>query len=343
MKTVKYFCDGNTAKGYVKFFEGNFEKISKIYGITSPSLKEVNEILLKVVSIFEKEEKELIYRAEHPDWLSGVIFPKKSLAVVDTQLFTDLTLTYELVLERDLKEKAQLLENEKKKYEENKQKAYEVYATALKVHDEWEKPFIKHMDFEKVNEHTTSVIEQLNLQPTGKKGLEKHRFLGAATHVGAVDHLLNQTHSVENRIFIKGRPGSGKSTYLKKLARAAIEAGYEVETYHCGFDPNSLDMIIIRELNICTFDSTAPHEYFPQRKGDTISDHYELFIDKDTDKKYKEEIVVIKNKYNHLMAEAKGYLAKAKEHLDTIEELLEVEVEVNEELINNFINAIKTN
>ena len=35
---------------------------------------------------------------------------------------------------------------------------------------------------------------------------------------------------------------------LKKLAKVAEEKGFDVEVYHCGFDPNSLDMVIVREL-----------------------------------------------------------------------------------------------
>lgn len=339
MRTIKYFCDGNTAKGYYKIIDGNLEGISKIYGVTSPSLKQTNKILSEIVQFYSSEEKELIYRADHPEWLSGVIIPQKRLAVVDTSIFSNVNLVSELVLVAKGQDGNEQLEEEKRKFHENKKKAYEIYATALKVHDEWEKPFIEHMDFEKVNKHTESVIKQLNLKPTGKKGLEKHRFLGAATHLGPVDHLLNQTDNVLNRIFIKGRPGSGKSTYLKKLARAAVEAGYEVETYHCGFDPNSLDMVIIRELNICTFDSTAPHEYFPCREGDTISDHYELFIDQKTDQKYEKEIEDISRRYTNLMAEAKAYLIKAKQNLDNIEELLQIEE--NEEIIQDFIKLIK--
>ena len=44
---------------------------------------------------------------------------------------------------------------------------------------------------------------------------------------------------------------------LKKLAKAAEEKGFEVEVYHCGFDPNSLDMVIVRELGFAIL--IAPH------------------------------------------------------------------------------------
>ena len=34
---------------------------------------------------------------------------------------------------------------------------------------------------------------------------------------------------------------------------------FDVEIYHCGFDPHSLDMVIVREVGIAIFDSTSPH------------------------------------------------------------------------------------
>src|SRR5690606_34119962 len=97
-------------------------------------------------------------------------------------------------------------------------------------------------------------------------------FFGAATPKGAVDYIQELTASLKRRIFIKGRPGSGKSTMLKKLAAAAESRGIAVQVFHCGLDPHSLDMLIFPELSTAIFDSTAPHEYDPNRGGDEILD-----------------------------------------------------------------------
>ena len=70
---------------------------------------------------------------------------------------------------------------------------------------------------------------------------------------------------------------------LKQIAAAGELHGFDLEIYHCGFDPHSLDMIIIRELGLAIFDSTAPHEYFPSRDGDEIIDMYGLLIAEGTD------------------------------------------------------------
>lgn len=338
MNTIKYFCDGNTARGYQKKIEGNLSGISTIFGITTLSMKKANEILLKIVKQLDQEEKELIYRADQPDWLAAIILPQKKIAIVHTVLFSDCLLTSELVFVEEPKNN-KLFYEEKQNFLFNKKRAYDLYDKALKIHDKWEKPYIEHMDFEKTNKYTKQFIEELHLQPKNKKGIEKHRYLGAATYLGSVDYLDDQTSAVKNRFFIKGRPGSGKSTHLKKIASAALEAGYEVETYHCGFDPNSLDMVIIRELDVCMFDSTAPHEYFPQRDGDLIVDHYELFIDQTVDATYEKELKDIAARYKQAVGDAKQYLIKAKQYLDQMEDLLDSQVD--ESLLEKFLNEIK--
>lgn len=56
---------------------------------------------------------------------------------------------------------------------------------------------------------------------------------------------------------MKGNSGSGKSTVLRKIAREAQDRGFEVEVYHCGFDPTSLDMVTLPELEVAMSDATG--------------------------------------------------------------------------------------
>ena len=61
------------------------------------------------------------------------------------------------------------------------------------------------------------------------------------------------------RIYIiKGGPGTGKSSFMRKVAEASEEKGYFVEYYYCSSDPESLDGIIIDD-RIVMLDGTAPH------------------------------------------------------------------------------------
>lgn len=94
-------------------------------------------------------------------------------------------------------------------------------------------------------------------------------FLGANTPKGFVsffDELYNPYKNGDTYI-IKGGPGSGKSTFMKKIARAFEERGFSSERVYCSSDPSSLDALIIPETSFCICDGTAPHIVEPRFPG----------------------------------------------------------------------------
>jgi len=130
-----------------------------------------------------------------------------------------------------------------------------------------------------------------------KRPFVYERFFGTNTPDGVVHNVQNIIAPVEQRIFVKGRAGTGKSFFMNELLTTALEKGYTIEKYRCSFDPLSIDMGIIRELNCCFFDSTAPHELFPERESDTIVDLYELTVTNGTDEKYANELKQLQSNY----------------------------------------------
>ncbi len=63
---------------------------------------------------------------------------------------------------------------------------------------------------------------------------------------------------LERLYIIKGGPGSGKSTMMKRLADEAERRGYPVARYLCGSDPDSLDAVVL-DGRIVMLDGTPPH------------------------------------------------------------------------------------
>ena len=100
---------------------------------------------------------------------------------------------------------------------------------------------------------------------------EKHiqYFLGANSPSGfysLYDHLLPPERA--SRFYIlKGGPGCGKSTLMRKVARRAEEAGETVEYTLCSGDPDSLDAILLPRLGVAIVDGTAPHVVEPKYPG----------------------------------------------------------------------------
>lgn len=69
------------------------------------------------------------------------------------------------------------------------------------------------------------------------------------------DNTLNDVY------LIKGGPGCGKSTLMKKIAENFEKRGFSIEKIYCSSDPDSLDGIRIIELNKVIIDATPPHSF----------------------------------------------------------------------------------
>ncbi|MBQ2695982.1 MAG: hypothetical protein IJF61_01620 [Clostridia bacterium] len=199
-------------------------------------------------------------------------------------------------------------------------KATESFKQAKNIHDDWEKIYIGATDYNALNRLSNdTILALLDDKKTDYHGVMFDRFFGAATINGSMDYIDIITEGTK-RYFIKGRPGTGKSTFLKKLAQTAFDNGFHVERYHCAFDPNSLDMVIVRELDLCFFDSTAPHEYFPSKDTDEIIDFYAASVQPDTDEKFAAELKELSLAYKKNIGEAIKHLIAANEACKKAEE-----------------------
>ena len=85
-------------------------------------------------------------------------------------------------------------------------------------------------------------------------------FAGANTKDGfrgIYDEIADERR-MERVYILKGGPGTGKSTLIRKVADAAAKDGVPVELYFCGSDPCSLDGAVLGGW-IAVLDGTAPH------------------------------------------------------------------------------------
>lgn len=102
-----------------------------------------------------------------------------------------------------------------------------------------------------------------------KMSNKKKVFLAANSPSGFVsffDELYNPYRSCRAYI-IKGGPGTGKSSFMKKLASAAEEKGLDVIYVYCSSDPKSLDAVVIPALSVSVADGTSPHVLEPKFPG----------------------------------------------------------------------------
>lgn len=300
---LHYFVDTNSSRGHVSFWESNFGKLENAVKLDGyPDLLVTQLVSQACAQALGKDlEVELIHNCLDNS-LQGIILPGLSAGLLNVPAYLDESYSLRLTEDDSLtKARGQI------------QEAYGCFGQALSIHDDWEKIFITSIDFEAMDELAEETIEKLlGGRKTEHTGTSVDRFFGAATVNGSYDYIPNITQEIPKRYFLKGRPGTGKSTFLKKIGKAAQDLGYRVEIYHCAFDPNSLDMIVIRELGLCVFDSTAPHEYFPDRETDEIIDIYQAAVQPGTDEKYEKEIAGYSRGYKAKVKEAVGHLGEAR-------------------------------
>lgn len=100
--------------------------------------------------------------------------------------------------------------------------------------------------------------------------MTKKFFPGANTGQGFVSHFSGIVPPWEPRHYtfiLKGGPGVGKNTLMKKVACLARANGLETEEFRCASDPNSLDAVRIPQKRIVLVDGTSPHTLDPAMPG----------------------------------------------------------------------------
>ena len=270
-KVLNYYAEGNTSRGFFSLYESNLQGLDRIFILKGGSGTGKSTLIRSLADEWIKKDYdvEILNSARDNESIDGVIIPKLKVAVVNgkepdvikaklpglIEQYIDMS---EALDSSKLEEHKEELIKLTEEIEGSYQIAYSKFAAALRIHDEWEKIYIENMDFTKAN----AVAEELTEKFFGAKRLRKesvvkHRFLGAATPMGSVDFLPAITESIGKDTF-KGPSWYGKIILTEEASSTGRKRGFDVEIYHCGFDPMSLDMVLLRELDIVIFDSTAP-------------------------------------------------------------------------------------
>ncbi|MBW7571770.1 hypothetical protein [Caproiciproducens faecalis] len=311
--SLNYFIGSNSSRGYVSFFQSNFGRLKTVVRLSGYPSIIVSDIVSNLCSAARDSgcHAQLIHNCLDNS-MEGVIIPEKNAGVINFPFYSEEEYPVAAILNDDNLSQTHVCLASAGRH----------FAAAREIHDKWEQIYIANMDFDAANRLAAQTIEKVVGGKTlGKKGAQIHRYFGAATVNGAYDYIDNLTEDLEKRYFIKGRPGTGKSTFLKKIAEYATAAGFNTEIYHCAFDPNSLDMVILRELSVALFDSTSPHEYFPSRPDDEVIDIYKAAVTDKTDEKYRTEITAIMVDYKAEIGKATKQLARAKRYYDDVQRI----------------------
>lgn len=157
------------------------------------------------------------------------------------------------------------------------------------------------------------------------RGKERHMFPGSNTSAGFYSYyrFIMPQQEADHIFCLKGGPGVGKSTFMKKIACRMQDKGFLAEYLHCSSDPDSLDGVVFPGLHVALIDGTSPHVIDPVNPGavDEIVNLGEYW-DLDGIKQNKENIIKINAEVGKTFRTAYKYLGAAKYMLDNIKELL---------------------
>ncbi len=122
------------------------------------------------------------------------------------------------------------------------------------------------------------------------------------------DTIFNPS-KFEQLYILKGGPGTGKSSFMKKLLNEKSFSNFKKEAIYCSSDPKSLDGIIIDE-RVAVIDGTAPHECDPKLPG-AVDEIINLGENWDVNllKNRRDEIAEINNKKKRYYKSAYKYLS----------------------------------
>lgn len=97
--------------------------------------------------------------------------------------------------------------------------------------------------------------------------MENHfYFLGGTSPTGFKTRFGDTVYDTDYRTYIiKGGPGTGKSSLMKRLANSFPDS--EKEFYYCSSDPDSLDAVVFAENGVVFVDGTAPHTFEAEYPG----------------------------------------------------------------------------
>ncbi len=327
---MKYYTCAYTSSGFIDLTNENIDDTGTKIELKG-SNSHITDLILRL-AVEYKGKCEEIYNAGTKDLLSGIISREDGIAIVSNLINADKVINldnYFGVPEYNPKTKY-LFEC-----------MYSSFYEAKKIHDKWEKIYIENMNFDRLSEYGTHIIKNIvSTKSATGSGKNYKRFFGTITDGEAVNFIDELTEDINKRYFIKGRPGTGKSTFLKKFSKALKENGFDVEEYYCSFDKESLDMVVSRELSCAVFDSTPPHEKFPQRESDEILDFYINSGLEGTDEKYKDQLVNLKASYDLKIKEGKSFFKIAKELKEASEKQMLSKVKDDDlaQIIKNIFN-----
>jgi hypothetical protein len=199
------------------------------------------------------------------------------------------------------------------------QAAYFSLKEAKNAMDEMEFYIEPYQDWNKINHDLLTVEKDLFKTLPRGNGKMRHLFAWGHTPQGRIQFIDSLLQGIKTLYILSGHPGTGKSTFLTKIADRALMLGQSIEAYHSTLEPEKLDLVILPELEAALVVSSEQYHYTPEFDGKIISLDFDVSLDVTGLKPFVDDIISCRERINKSLERAHLNSMRAKNLHDLLE------------------------
>lgn len=199
------------------------------------------------------------------------------------------------------------------------QGAYYSLKDAKNAMDEWEFYIGPYQNWNEINKMYLKTEKAIFKNYLQGKGKTRHLFAWAHTPQGKCQYIDSLLSGIQTMYTLQGQPGTGKSTFLTRIAGRASMLGLSVEYYHNTLDPEKLDMILLPEIEVGLVINAEPYPYTPEFKGTIIPLDFDKSLDEASLQSFESVLNSCRERVNLSLERALSNSAKAKKTHDLME------------------------
>lgn len=267
VKIRRMFPGGNTAIGFYSLHDNiigsNRKKLYILKGMPGGGKSSMMKV---IADRMIKEELDIEYHhcPSDPDSIDAIVIEELRIClldgtaphIIDPQYpgITDTIIDLGQFIDTNiLQDKKQDIIDAKIKNKYAYRKAFNYFKAAKTILEEITEDNSAKLDIKKINKESKKMIDKIFAKKYCKaesNGFqERHLFSTAYTPDGFVDYTNSILEWVEDKYYISGEIGSGKSIILKRVLEEARIRNYQVEVYYNSLIPDKIETVFIKDLD----------------------------------------------------------------------------------------------
>lgn len=337
----RVFPGGNTSRGFFSFYEYILpqEEAVRIFIVKGGPGVGKSTFMKKIADDLMNRGYDIEYEqcSSDNDSLDGILIPALKIALIDGTAPHVVDpknpgVVDEIINLGEYWNETKIWSYRDEVLEVNKRagKQYKIGYSHLKeasvAYDEWKSYVHESMDWSKYNETLRLLLDSVFQEAAAVyhvKPKERHLFASAITP-GGMKNYIDTLIKPGMRVYtLEGEPGSGVKEMIGRTARTAWEMGLFTEQFHCPFEPDLLDMVIIPGINTVVLNTSKPFHFdIDSAPGLNIIKKFSVntCINTRVLDAYKDDLEYARNRFHSLMESAVSHIFRAKSIHDTLEQ-----------------------